>query len=643
MTKLFLDIFNLSFTASWLILAVVVLRLIFSKRIPKWINCVLWAIVSLRLLLPFTLESSFSLVPSSQVITNSILEYTDAQVSGDAGVTLPPAEYIHSGFQVIDEKVNPIIDQTVANNTDFFQNILTASSLIWIFGIIAMVSYAVINYVAIRKRVSSSVPVTDNIRTGEMISSPFVLGVLRPRIYLPYGLSKDTEEYVISHERAHIQRKDHLIKPFAYGLLTVYWFNPLVWLAYILLCRDIEYACDERVLKNLSPNLRKLYARALLECSVRQTRIVACPVAFGEAGVKERVKKTMTYKKPTFLIIICAVFVCGVVALLFLTAPNAAGDKGHLTPITNDNGLEWYSFEGKHLSGYDGFTDDSPLPSYIITNADELEDLITKQDGTQLAEFASHLTEEFFEKNLLVAVFDYVDGENEDVIMYSAFTNENMTHIDVMLEKHTNMEPVGEKQYKILVTSISKDKAVNAKEVWLVCNEVVSDGESDDNGDIAENERVSFLAYVTDTNPLYVDPIEGKGYDHFCDKMLVSTSKLEGLKPELSVGDKVLIVYNGIEYTSDPPIINAYEILPMISFEAYVTEIGALYVDPIEGTGYDWECDEMQVSTWKLAEVPELSVGDRVLITYDGITLESYPPQMRAYEITLLEKAKNPE
>jgi len=640
LARLFLGVLNLGITASWLILAVLAVRLLFFKRIPKWVNCLLWGIVALRLLLPVTIESSFSLVPSAQVITDSVLENTNIQTPDNTDILLPPTEYIHSGFQVIDEKVNPVINQSVTKNNDFFQNLLTASCLIWILGITAMVAYAVINYIAIRKRVSSSVPVADNIRKGEMIDSPFVLGLFRPRIYLPYGLSQDTEEYVISHEKAHILRKDHYIKPFAYAILTVYWFNPLVWLAYILLCRDIEYACDECVIKNIAPDERKLYARALLECSVRHPRIAACPVAFGEAGVKERVKKTMTYKKPAFWIIICAVLVCGVVALLFLTAPNAAGDNDYLTPITNDNGTEWYSFEGKHLSGYDGFTDESPQPSYIITNAQELEELVAKQDGTQLAEFASRLPKDFFEKNLLVAVFTYVDGENEDVIMYSAFTTESMTHIDVTLEKHTNMEPVGEKQYKVLVTSISKDKAVNADEVWLVLNEVVYGRETDVSDDSTDKTRVSFFAYVTHTQPLYVDPIEGEGYNWECDKMLVSAAKLEDIMPDLSVGDRVLIEYDGTTFTSDPPMIMAYKVLPMISFEAYVTETGALYVDPIEGTGYDWECDKMQVSTWTLAEIPELSVGDRVLITYDGITLESYPPQMRAYEIVVLEKAE---
>ncbi len=636
MSDLFLDILNLSFSASWLILAVIIVRLMFSNHFPKWINCLLWGIVAFRLLVPFSIESSISLVPSNQVITDSVIQNTDTNITDV--IVDKPTQYIHSGFEVIDSNVNSVINNTGYVKNNFFQNAFEAAGYIWLCGIIVVLVYAVINYLILRHRVSSSVPVSDKIRKCEKICSPFVLGLFRPRIYLPCGLSSDTEEFVIKHEQSHIKRMDHFIKPFGYALLAIHWFNPLAWIAYILLCRDIEYACDERVLKDLSPNLRKLYANALLECSVRQMRISACPVAFCEAGVKERVKKIMTYKKPAFWIVLTAIIVCGIVSLLFLTGQGTSGDD-YLSPIKNKNGLEWYSLEGGYLNGYQDFSDDCPLPSYIIATPQQLNDVVAKQDGTQLAEFASKLSDDFFEQNLLVAVFAYVDGDNEDVIMYSAFTNPEMEHIDITLEYHTHVKPVGEKQYKILLTSVNKEKAKNAKEVLLVCNEVVYGGDVG-NSTVPENERNSFFAYVTQTNPLYVDPIEGKGYNSECENMYVNTSKLEGIMPELAVGDRVLIEYDGTTFTSDPPMIMAFEVLPMITFEAYVTETDGLYVDPIEGTGYDWECDKMQVSTWNLAEIPELSVGDKVLITYDGNTFESYPPMMKAYEIVVLKKAE---
>lgn len=365
MAKMFLDVFNLSITASWLIAAVILVRLVIRHRAPKWVTCLLWAMVGIRLVIPFSLESTVSLIPSREtIIPESVYGETVVQTpditppeqdNPDVGIDTPnegidtpnegidipdeyippaieniPEEYIHSGIGAIDDRVNPIIQSTATiengKSRNILQTVTFAASCVWILGMVSLVIYAVINYLLLKKRVATSIPEGKDVRKSEAVGSPFILGVFRPRIYMPFGLSKATEEHVLAHERAHLKRGDHLIKPIGYAILTVHWFNPLVWLGYILLCRDIEYACDEKVVKNMSAEARKAYAEALLECGVSKSRISACPVAFGETGVKKRVKNTMNYKKPLFWVMIAAIIICAAVAVFFLTSP-AANDK----------------------------------------------------------------------------------------------------------------------------------------------------------------------------------------------------------------------------------------------------------------------------------------------------------------------------
>ncbi|MBO5402417.1 MAG: leucine-rich repeat protein [Clostridia bacterium] len=366
MSKLFLDIFNLSITASWLILAVLAVRLLFRKRVPKWVNCVMWGIVGLRLLIPFTLESPFSLSVNREVI-NTDAVYGEAPtdtVPPTDDVVVPPADdaggetqeqpnvdnntqkpdntpelypentqdkvYIQSGIDVLDDRLNPVINGTVSSVTPSeeppLRKLVSIASYIWLAGTVILLAYAVINYFLLKYRVSSAIPFENSIRKSERVDTPFVLGFFRPRIYLPFGLSPETEESVVAHENAHIRRNDHIVKPLGYAILAVYWFNPLVWVAYILLCRDIESACDEKVIKEMDTKARQAYATALLECSVAKSTIAACPLAFGEIGVKYRVKNTMRYKKPAMWIIISAVVVCVLVSVLFLTSPDKAKD-----------------------------------------------------------------------------------------------------------------------------------------------------------------------------------------------------------------------------------------------------------------------------------------------------------------------------
>lgn len=310
MNELFLKIINMSISASWLILAVLILRLVLKKA-PKWVNVLLWGIVAVRLICPFSFESALSLIPSAETFPEKI-------ISG-------PSFDVQTGITPIDNRINDYLGDryfegvTVpANNGN---NIMTILTIVWTIGILLLVAYTVISYWRLHREIDTAVRYKDNIFQSENVSSPFVLGIIKPRIYLPFSMNDQDLEHVVAHEQAHICRKDHWWKPLGFLLLTVHWFNPLMWLAYVLLCRDIELACDEKVIKELSNEERADYTQALAACSVNRRMIAACPLAFGEVGVKERVKSVMNYKKPAFWIIVLAVITCVVVAVCFLTNP----------------------------------------------------------------------------------------------------------------------------------------------------------------------------------------------------------------------------------------------------------------------------------------------------------------------------------
>lgn len=325
MTDLFLKIVNMSISASWLVLAVILLRLVFQKA-PRRFMPVLWGIVGVRLLLPFSIKSALSLIPSAETISPEIMYARE------------PA--IHSGIPALNSAVNPVLSGSFAPapaaSANPLQVWIPLAAVIWIAGILVMLAYTAFSYARLRGQVKTAIRLQDNIYQSEHVASPFVLGLFRPRIYLPFRLSEQDMSHVIAHERAHIKRRDHWIKPLGYLLLCVYWFNPLLWLAYILLCRDIELACDERVIKNLSADQRADYSEALLSCSVRHRMIAACPLAFGEVGVKGRVKNVLNYKKPAFWIIVAAVAACVVVAVCFLTDPNTEH-----TDAPSDDDIQW--------------------------------------------------------------------------------------------------------------------------------------------------------------------------------------------------------------------------------------------------------------------------------------------------------------
>lgn len=310
MIELFLSLVDISIKASWLVLVVLLIRCLF-RRIPKWILCVMWLFVGIRLIMPFSIQTFLSLLPSSKTIHTSIKQ------------TLPT---VHTGIQNIDIQINQLLDTNNivnANKTDYLTSLLLVLSIVWIIGVICMGIYTIYSYYNLYKNVQVSLHYKDNVYMCDDIDTPFILGVLKPKIYVPTYLKEDMLYSVLQHENMHLKRKDHYYKPIGFILLTLYWFNPILWYAYILLCNDIEAACDEAVVKDMNKEDKKLYLEALLTCSVNRYAIKACPIAFGESDVKSRTKNIVKYKKPTFIITFLSILLCLFIGISFLTDPNS--------------------------------------------------------------------------------------------------------------------------------------------------------------------------------------------------------------------------------------------------------------------------------------------------------------------------------
>lgn len=315
MTELFYTILNMSISASVLVLVVLLLRLLFRKA-PKWVAVLLWGLVAVRLFCPFAVESPFSLMPKAEWVTEDT-SYSDENTYFDSvapeHLTSDPnfADNVNVHYYPLEPHIE--IHRGV--------NLVFVLNCVWLAGIAVMLVYMIVSYICVYRRIRGAKHFRGNIYTSESVSSPFVLGIIRPRIYLPENMDAVSMSYVIAHEEAHLRRLDHLWKPFGFLLLAVHWFNPLIWIGYILLCRDIEMACDERVVRSMNEEERADYSEALLECSVNRKIISACPLAFGEIGAKARIKTVLNYKKPAFWIVVLAVIASVTAAVCFLTNP----------------------------------------------------------------------------------------------------------------------------------------------------------------------------------------------------------------------------------------------------------------------------------------------------------------------------------
>lgn len=332
MDDVFLKLVNLSISASWLILAVLVLRVVLKKA-PKWVMPLLWGVVALRLVCLFSIESALSLIPSAETIPSEIVTetrepvlYEQATLDIVTNPTLPSAAEVHVGVSRQQAQV------------DF--NIY---SVLWLAGMAALLVHALVSAGKLKRKLATAILLRDNIYESEFVDSPFVFGVVKPNIYLPMHMDEGTAAYVIAHEHAHLARRDHWWKVLGYLVLALHWFNPLVWVAYILFCRDIELACDEKVVKGLDGAARADYSQALLSCAAPKRAVAACPLAFGEGNIKMRVKSALHYKKPAFWVAAAAVLAVVIMAVCFLTNPRS--ERGSLVWAQKLNAADVASIE----------------------------------------------------------------------------------------------------------------------------------------------------------------------------------------------------------------------------------------------------------------------------------------------------------
>ncbi len=358
MEMIFLNVFNRSLAAGWLILAVIVVRFLLKKA-PRRLSCVLWAVVAVRLLCPFFPASSFSLIPSGETISAEAVRFA-------------PAPAIDSGIPALNEALNPMIGERFAPAPGTSVNPLyiwtAVAGIVWLVGVAVMAGYALLGSLRMRSVVREAVPLgmcgelyetgevgtcaephrarpletgaalPDNVWLCDAVRSPFILGIVRPKIYLPSGITREQMLCILAHEQAHVERLDHCLKPFGWLLLSVYWFHPLVWIAYMLFCRDLELACDEKVVGGMDLDGRKAYSHALLACSLQRKMIFSYPLAFGEIGVRERVKGILHYRKPAGWLAAVAVLACAAVAVCFLTDPKEKADDSKIRYLD-----QWYS------------------------------------------------------------------------------------------------------------------------------------------------------------------------------------------------------------------------------------------------------------------------------------------------------------
>lgn len=609
MEALFLKLFNMSITASWLVLAVVILRLLLKKA-PKAVTVFLWALVGIRLVCPFSFESVLSVIPSAEPIPQAVLTGPDFNID--------------TGLSPVDSRVNDYL------NDRYFEGVTVPAgngmtvmgfiSVIWLVGIAVILIYTLISYLKIHRKVREAVPYNENIWVCDRIAAPFILGVFHPKIYLLSDIDKQDEEYVIAHERAHLKRRDHLIKPLGFLLLTVYWFNPVMWIAYILLCRDIELACDEKVIKTMGIEIKKPYSEALINCSLPRRAIAACPLAFGEVGVKSRIKSVLNYKKPAFWVIIAAIFACIVVVVCFLTNP-----KGQ--SLRNIEGLDLTGWQENtvHLLKYDG----EDFYGILSVNEELLYDILEIRISKK--EISESRSEERDKTNTLIL------KENDDLFigiqgLHICF-NKDFTEVWV----NDGVKPT--LSYKVL----SPEKA---KKIYNdICN-YVDDDEKTTTSEL-NNSLSSFS--ITDRTETEQIPCaqafeefyrDGKFiYEFSCVKSeYVEVHYSDGTKENIKEALKsrnILITdlddFN-IEYSKkniEKTGVQESERNYNPYFNATMLRVydNSVLVEPFEGSNELKSADKINVNTNVISThpVPELKEGMQIRIVYNGTIEETYP------------------
>ncbi len=453
MNDSFILVLNMSITASLFVLAVFVLRLLLRKS-PKWIVCLLWGLVALRLVVPFSIESSISLLPHREAITVSessdvIIEFKTNAVNVDNTTTvtddvpeanksqlqsnevIPPESTTES--HIYNSPTAPIVENDGKNDVAVHTKLNKEISLFavlsvgWICGMLLMLTYSVVSYIRLYIKVKATIPYRDNVYYCDSIDTPFIFGLFCPKIYIPSNMSTQHLDYVISHEHAHIKRCDYLWKLIGILLLTVHWFNPVMWAAYILFCRDIESACDEKVIRDMSVEYKKGYSIALLECSVHHRTIMTCPVAFGEVGVKTRVKSVLNYRRPAKIFVVIAIVISIIVSFCFITTPKvrvgalSEGDKisnvlsdGDSVAFTNENTkyMAQVYFDGQDKTNATYFTVENVDTGELINN-------LTIDHYENLTDNAIYAVDITFDGNFDLVIPYHMNGEGDQT--FSAY------------------------------------------------------------------------------------------------------------------------------------------------------------------------------------------------------------------------------
>ena len=657
MNEFFLKIINMSISASWLIFAVLILRLVLKKA-PKWVNVLLWGIVAIRLICPFSFESALSLIPSAETFPKKI-------ISG-------PSFDVQSGITPVDNRINDYLGDryfegvTVpANNGNTIMTILT---IVWTIGILLLVAYTVISYWRLHREIDTAVRYKDNIFQSENVSSPFVLGLIKPRIYLPFKLDGQDMEHVVAHEQAHIRRKDHWWKPLGFLLLTIHWFNPLMWLAYVLLCRDIELACDEKVIKGLSNEQRADYTQALVACSVNHRMIAACPLTFGEVGVKERVKSVMNYKKPAFWVIIIAVIVCVGVAVCFLTNPKQ--DRYTLRIVVPAGSQEEFVYTDEEVS--------TVRNSIKIWSGDGLGDtevlLFPVNKTAETGYTATYLTHgmsvEFdAEKDTWFKIgVNMQNPTNEDIIVYVEVENVEVRIVDEInsviewfdyLETPDEMKWDGSLEISLTefpdvtfrwtygeMLAVKGSKSTSLYTGMPIWNAYFCDLTGDGLPELCSS--ISWGSGMIDNRVIIYDYANGVSYelsdrgyfdftlrqDHQDGRLYVDKTKYH--TDELVETGRLVFKNHCIQIEGFSN--EAHQV-----FQAEILEIhdGNYLVKPVEGSWELSSADRIEVPIRNVHPSPEPEIGDVIEIEYAGEILETYPAQIAdVYGIKVIEKNK---
>lgn len=657
MSDLFLKIVNMSISASWLVVAVLILRLVLKKA-PKWVNVLLWGIVAVRLICPFSFESALSLIPSAETFPEKI-------ISG-------PSFDVQTGITPIDNRINDYLGDryfegvTVpANNGN---NVMTILTIVWIIGILLLATYTVISYWRLHREIDTAVRYKDNIFQSENVSSPFVLGIIKPRIYLPFNMNGQVLEHVVAHEQAHICRKDHWWKPLGFLLLTIHWFNPLMWLAYVLLCRDIELACDEKVIKKLGNEQRADYTQALVACSVNRRMIAACPLAFGEVGVKERVKSVMNYKKPAFWVIILAVIACVIVAVCFLTNPKQ--DSYTLRIVVPAGSQEEFVYSHEEVSTIKN--------SIKIWSGDGLGDtevlLFPVNKTAETGYTATYLTHgmpvEFdAEKDTWFKIgVNMQNSTNEDIIVYVEVENVEVRIVDEInsviewfdyLETPDEMKWDGSLEISLTefpdvtfrwtygeMLAVKGSKSTSLYTGMPIWNAYFCDLTGDGLPELCSS--ISWGSGMIDNRVIIYDYANGvsyelsdRGYFDFTLRFHEADGYLYVDKKKYNTDE--LVETGRLVFKNNTIQIEGFSNEAHQVFQAEILEIhgGHYLVKPVEGS---WElnsADRIEVPIRNAHPSPEPEIGDVIEIEYSGEILETYPAQIAdVYGIKIIKEAE---